>query len=60
MGWTLAFFYHLCNGIRHLAWDAGWGFELPRLKATGWVVIVVSITLTVLSWAAGYAVRGGA
>lgn len=59
-GWTLALFYHLCNGIRHLAWDAGWGFELPRLKATGWVVIVVSITLTFLSWAAGYAVRGGA
>ncbi len=58
-GWTLALFYHLCNGIRHLAWDAGWGFELPRLKATGWVAIVVSITLTFLSWAAGYAVRGG-
>lgn len=59
-GWSVALFYHLCNGIRHLAWDAGWGFELPRLKATGWVVIVVSITLTFLSWAAGYAVRGGA
>ena len=26
--WSVAFFYHLCNGIRHLAWDAGYGFEL--------------------------------
>ena len=29
-GWSIAFFYHLCNGIRHLAWDAGYGFEIPR------------------------------
>src|SRR5690242_2044070 len=27
-GWTFSLFYHLCNGIRHLAWDAGWGFEI--------------------------------
>src|SRR5688500_2907199 len=27
LGWSWALFYHLCNGIRHLAWDAGWGFE---------------------------------
>jgi succinate dehydrogenase / fumarate reductase cytochrome b subunit len=26
-GWSVAFFYHLCSGIRHLAWDAGYGFE---------------------------------
>ena len=28
-GFTVALFYHFCNGIRHLAWDAGKGFELP-------------------------------
>ena len=27
-GFTFALFYHLGNGIRHLAWDFGWGFEL--------------------------------
>ncbi|CAN5186810.1 succinate dehydrogenase, cytochrome b556 subunit [soil metagenome] len=44
--------YHLLNGIRHLLWDIGWGFELPRVNATGWTVVVLSIVLTaVLAWA---------
>src|ERR687892_1500300 len=34
-GWTYALFYHLCNGIRHLFWDAGYGFELPTVYRTG-------------------------
>ncbi|MFQ5954889.1 MAG: succinate dehydrogenase, cytochrome b556 subunit [Kiloniellales bacterium] len=55
-GWTYALFYHLCNGIRHLFWDAGYGFELPTVYATGWAVVAVSIGLTLVAWAAGYAV----
>jgi len=58
-GWTLAFFYHLCNGIRHLAWDAGWGFELPAAYRSGWAAIVGTVVLTVLAWIIGYAARGG-
>ena len=58
-GWTLAFFYHLCNGIRHLAWDAGWGFELPAAYRSGWAAIVGTVVLTVLAWTIGYAARGG-
>lgn len=57
-GWSFALFYHLCNGIRHLAWDAGWGFELATVHRSGWAVVAVSIALTVLSWTAGYAARG--
>lgn len=49
--------YHLLNGIRHLLWDIGWGFELPRLYATGWAVVVLSVVLTALvawlAWNAG-------
>jgi succinate dehydrogenase / fumarate reductase cytochrome b subunit len=45
-GWTFAFFYHLCNGIRHLAWDAGWGFEIRTLYVTGYSVCVLSLALT--------------
>ena len=49
--------YHLLNGIRHLLWDIGWGFELPRLYATGWIVVVLSFVLTALvawlAWNAG-------
>jgi len=49
-GWTFCFFYHLCNGVRHLAWDAGFGFELPQVSASGWAVVITSSLLTVLTW----------
>lgn len=48
--WTAAFFYHLCNGIRHLFWDMGKGFELNNLYTSGYVVLGVSSVLTVLTW----------
>jgi succinate dehydrogenase / fumarate reductase cytochrome b subunit len=48
---TLAFFYHLANGIRHLAWDSGWGFEIRQVYASGWTVVVVTLVLTLLTWA---------
>ena len=50
--WTFSFFFHLCNGIRHLFWDAGFGFEIRTAHASGKAVIAGSIVLTVLSWAA--------
>jgi succinate dehydrogenase / fumarate reductase cytochrome b subunit len=59
-GWTVALFYHLCNGIRHLFWDAGRGFELRTVYASGWAVVVVAAALSVIAWIAGYAVMGGA
>ena len=58
-GMALSLFYHLGNGVRHMAWDIGWGYELPKLVASGWVVVVFSITMTFLTFAAGYALRGG-
>lgn len=57
-GWTFALFYHLCNGIRHLFWDAGYGFDLPAVYRSGWIVVVASIALTLASWVAGYAALG--
>ncbi|MGH6928762.1 MAG: succinate dehydrogenase, cytochrome b556 subunit [Dongiaceae bacterium] len=59
-GWTVALFYHLCNGIRHLFWDAGRGFELRTAYASGWAVVVVTAVLSVIAWIAGYAAMGGA
>lgn len=56
--WTGAFFYHLLNGIRHLAWDAGWGFELPTAYRTGWTVLILTVVLTLAAWALGYWARG--
>ena len=51
LGWTWAFYYHLGNGIRHLNWDIGRGFSLPDTTASGWVVVVFSLSLTILTWA---------
>jgi succinate dehydrogenase / fumarate reductase cytochrome b subunit len=48
--WTWALFYHLCNGIRHLFWDAGYGFEIPTVYKSGKAVLIASVVLTVLAW----------
>lgn len=57
-GLTFALFYHLCNGIRHLAWDTGRGFEMPTLQLTGWLVVGLSLGLTLITWIAAYAAAG--
>ncbi len=60
-GWTFALFYHLCNGIRHLCWDAGYGFELKTIYASGWMVVAASLSLSMATWLIGiYAMAGGA
>ena len=59
-GWTFSFFFHLCNGIRHLIWDAGHGFELRTIYASGWTVVAASTALTVVAWIASFIVRGKA
>ena len=48
--WSVAFFYHLCSGIRHLALDAGYGFELQTAHLTGYAVLAATALLTFLAW----------
>lgn len=59
LGWSYALFYHLLNGIRHLAWDAGLGFELKTAFASGWLIVAASVGLTLVAWFAGYPAAGG-
>ena len=54
---TFSLFYHLGNGIRHLFWDAGLGFELRTARASGILVIAAAVVLTLIAWALGYAMR---
>ena len=49
-GFTFALNYHLCNGIRHLFWDAGYGYEIETVHKSGLAVLVVSFVLTILIW----------
>jgi succinate dehydrogenase / fumarate reductase cytochrome b subunit len=60
VGWTWAFFYHLCNGIRHLFWDAGVGLEIATATQSGYAVLATSVVLTLLVWGYVFAVPGGA
>ncbi len=50
LGWGFAFFFHLANGIRHLFWDAGLGFEMRQANASAWSVLVASILMTAAYW----------
>jgi len=56
--WSLA--YHLLNGIRHLAWDTGYGFNVKTADATGWLVIILSVLLAIGVFAYVYLGHGGA
>ena len=53
-GWTLAFYFHFFNGIRHLFWDMGKGFDIPIVNKTGWAVLIFSVLASVASWAVAY------
>ena len=52
-GWTYSLFFHLCNGVRHLVWDVGYGFELKQTYLSGWIVVGASAALTLVAWIAG-------
>jgi len=49
-GYSFCFYYHLCNGIRHLGWDIGKGFGKDTAVKTGITVVICASLLTVLSW----------
>ncbi|KAF0284153.1 succinate dehydrogenase, cytochrome b556 subunit [Spiribacter roseus] len=48
--WTFVLFYHLCNGIRHLVWDVGYGFDLKTAQRSGQIAIGAAATLTLIAW----------
>lgn len=49
-GFSLALVYHLLNGVRHLLWDAGMGFEIPEFYRSGWAVAVLTVVFTAAIW----------
>ena len=48
--WSFAFFLHLGNGIRHLFWDVGHGFEIRQANASAWFVLVFAAIATAVFW----------
>ncbi len=49
-GWSVAMLYHLCNGVRHLVWDTGVGYEKETIKMSGMAVLAATAILTLLLW----------
>lgn len=55
---TFGLFLHLCGSVRHLAWDAGYGFDLWAIYASGWAVVAASVVLTMAVWIAARFLAG--
>src|SRR3546814_20738701 len=49
LGFTAALFLHICNGLRHLFWDMGYGFEIATAERTAWLVLAAAAVLTLRS-----------
>jgi succinate dehydrogenase / fumarate reductase cytochrome b subunit len=52
-GWTVALFFHLCSGLRHLVWDTGHGFDKVSANSGSYAVLVATAVLTILTWIVG-------
>ena len=50
IGFTWSMSFHLLSGIRHLAWDLGYGFEIKTANISGIIVIISSLALTIMFW----------
>ena len=49
-GYSVVLFYHMCNGIRHLSWDWGYGLNIPAIYLTGRITVVAAVLLTAGLW----------
>ena len=54
-GFSWSLLYHLCNGVRHLVWDLGYGYSIPAVYRSGYVVVATSFLLTAAAWGIAYA-----
>lgn len=50
VGWSFAFFFHAANGVRHLAWDTGRGFEKRHADRSAWIVVGFAVLATAVFW----------
>ena len=56
-GFTWALLHHMLGGIRHLIWDAGYGFDLKTADRLAWGTLIGSASLTIIVWIIGYVLR---
>ena len=49
-GWSVALFYHMCNGVRHLIWDTAHMMDIQTATRAGYAVLLMTAVLTVVVW----------
>jgi succinate dehydrogenase / fumarate reductase cytochrome b subunit len=49
LAWAFSFYYHMCNGVRHLFWDVGHGYEMKTLYKSGYMVVATATVLTLIT-----------
>jgi len=57
-GFTVSLCFHFLNGIRHIVWDTGHGFDVSKSAAWSWFNFVGAIVLALIIWVLGYANLG--
>ena len=50
IGFSWSMVFHILSGLRHLAWDLGYGFEIKTANISGVIVIIFSLALTIVFW----------
>ena len=53
IGFTWSMSFHILSGIRHLAWDMGYGFEIKTANISGIIVVISSLIVTIIFWLSG-------
>jgi succinate dehydrogenase / fumarate reductase cytochrome b subunit len=54
LGFVFSLYLHFCNGIRHLFWDVGMGFELETVDLTAKIAIAAAVIMTIATWVVAY------
>ena len=57
-GYTWALIHHMLGGVRHFIWDTGYGLAKSMMNTLARATLIGSITLTILTWIIGYAIKG--
>lgn len=58
-GVSVAAWFHTLNGLRHLAWNAGYGYDIPSTYRSGRLVLIGTAVASLLTWALAFAVWAG-
>lgn len=56
IAWSFSLFFHFCTGVRHLMWEAGFGFSIKMMERSGRIAVLMAVVLTAITWLIVYSV----